>query len=68
VAPQVLEYDPWDLPFAREYCIDFLFPNIDKYKEKLAEYQGKDPRSIKILNKDEGKKDQENERAIKHVV
>jgi hypothetical protein len=24
VTPQVIEYDPWDLPFAQEDCIDTL--------------------------------------------
>jgi hypothetical protein len=43
VTPQVIEYDPWDLPFAQEDCIDTLFPKTDKYKEKLVKYQGKDP-------------------------
>jgi hypothetical protein len=66
VTPQVIKYDPWDLPFAQEDCIDRLLPKTDKYKEKLAKYQGKDP--IKILNKDEGKKDQERKQAIKHIV
>jgi hypothetical protein len=40
---------------------------IDKYKEKFAKYQGKCPGSFKILNKDEGEKDQEREQAIKNL-
>jgi hypothetical protein len=41
---------------------------MDKYKEKLAEFQGKEPGSIKILKKDEAKKDKEREQAIKDMV
>ena len=46
VDPHVIGYDPWDFPFTQEYCIDTLLPKTRKYKEKLVEYQGEDPRSI----------------------
>jgi hypothetical protein len=59
VAPQVIEYDPWDFPFAQGYCIDTLLSKTNKYKEKLVEYQGNDPVSMKILKKNEDKKDKE---------
>jgi hypothetical protein len=36
-----MEYDPQYFPFAQEDCIDTLLPRKDKYKEKLAEFQGK---------------------------
>jgi hypothetical protein len=68
VTPQVMDYDPLELPFVGEDCIDTLLPKTNEYKEKLVKYQGKDPRSIKILKKDEGKKDQEQEQAIKNIV
>jgi hypothetical protein len=63
VAPHIIEYDPQDFPFAQEDFIDTLLSKTNKYKEKLAEYQGKDPRSVKIL-----KKDKEQERSIKDMV
>jgi hypothetical protein len=59
VTPQVTEYDSWDLLFSQEDCIDALLMKKNKYKEKLVKYQGKEPRSIEILQKDEDKKDQE---------
>jgi hypothetical protein len=68
VAPHVIEYDPQDFPFSQEDCIDTLLMKTNKYKEKLAEYQGKDPRSIKILKKYEDKKDKEREEIIKDMV
>jgi hypothetical protein len=45
-----------------------LLPKTDKYKENLAEFQGKEIGSIKILKKEEDKKDKELEKAIKNVV
>jgi hypothetical protein len=63
MGPHIIEYDPQDLPFSQEDCIDTLLPKTEKYKEKLVEYQGKDPGSIKIL-----KKDEEREKAIKNMV
>jgi len=59
VTPQTMDYDPWELPFAEEDCINTLLSKTDKYKERLAKYQGKDPRSMKILKKDVDVKDQE---------
>ena len=43
VPQKVIEYDPWDFPFAQEDCIDTLLSKTDKHKEKLAEFQGKEP-------------------------
>jgi hypothetical protein len=51
VAPHIIEYDPSDFPFAQEDCIDTLLPKTDKYKEKLAKYQGKDPGPSKYSRK-----------------
>ena len=53
VGPHIIEYDLSNLPFAQEDCIDTLLSKTDKYKDKLAKYQGKDPGSINILKKDE---------------
>jgi hypothetical protein len=38
VSPQVIEYDPWDLPFSQEDCIDTLLLKTDNYKDKLLKY------------------------------
>jgi hypothetical protein len=66
VTHHIIEYEPWDLLFAQEHCIDTLLPKTNKYKYNLENiYQGKDPGSIKILDKDEDKKDQEQEQVIK---
>jgi hypothetical protein len=35
VTPHAIEYDPLDLPFAQENCIDTLLLNIDKYKKNI---------------------------------
>ena len=35
---QIIEYDPWDLPFAHEYCIYTLLPRMNEYKEKLVKF------------------------------
>jgi hypothetical protein len=42
VTPRVMDYDPSELPFVGEYCIDTLLPNTNEYKEKVTKYQGKD--------------------------
>jgi aromatic ring-cleaving dioxygenase len=63
VPRQIIEYDPQDLPFALENCIDTILPRVDKYKEKLAKFEGKESRSIKIL-----RKDRERGQAIKDMV
>jgi len=68
VPQHIIEYDPRDLPFAQEYCIYTLLPRIDKYKEKLVEFQGKEMGSIKILKKDEVKKGAKREHIIKDLV
>jgi hypothetical protein len=67
VPHQIIEYDPWDLPFSQEDCIDTLLPRMNDYKEKLAKFQGKEPRSIQILKK-EDKGNKERDKAIKYVV
>ena len=36
VTPQVIDYNPWDLPFAGEDCFDTLLSKIDKYHKKLV--------------------------------
>jgi len=38
MTPHVIEYDPWDLPFSKEYCIETLLLNTDTYKDKLVKY------------------------------
>jgi hypothetical protein len=53
--PDTIEYDPRDLPFMQEDCIDALLPRTNEYKDKLAKFQGKEPGSIKILKKEEMK-------------
>jgi len=68
VPQQVIEYYPWEFPFEQEYCIDRLIPRTNEYKENLLEFQGKEPRSIKILKKEEDKKDKEREQYIKDMV
>jgi len=35
---QIIKYDPWDLPFVQENCIDTLLPRTNEYKEKLANF------------------------------
>ena len=62
-----IEYDPWDLPFMQEDCIDTLLPRKYEYNEKLKEFQGKESRSIQILKK-EYKDNKEREKSIKDVV
>jgi len=42
--------------------------SVNKYKEKLANFQGKDLGSIRILNKDEAMKDKERGQAIKDMI
>jgi hypothetical protein len=64
VPPQIIEYDPSELPFMQEDSIDMLLPRTDEYKEKLAKYQGKEPGSIQILKKE----DEEHEETIKGMV
>jgi len=44
--PKTIEYDPRDLHFMQEDCIDTLFPRKNEYKENLAKFQGKEPGSI----------------------
>jgi hypothetical protein len=65
--PDTIEYDPRDLPFMQEDCIDMLLPRTDEYKENLAKFQGKEPGSIQILKKEDNK-DKEREEAIKNAV
>jgi hypothetical protein len=67
VPHQIIEYDPWDLPFAQEDCIDTLLPRTNEYKEKLVKFQGKEPGSIQILKK-EDKENKEREKSIKDAV
>jgi len=56
-APDTIEYDPHDLPFMKEGCIDTLLPRKNEYKEKNTKFQGKELGSIKILKKQEDKRD-----------
>jgi len=44
--PNTIEYDPWDLPFMQEDCIDTLLPRKYEYMENLTESQGKGLGSI----------------------
>jgi hypothetical protein len=67
VPRQITEYDPWNLPFSQEECIDTLLPRTNEYKEKLAKFQGKEPGSIRILKKQD-KENKERENAIKDAV
>jgi hypothetical protein len=67
-APDTIEYDPRDLPFMQEDCIDTLLPRTNEYKENLAKFQGKESGSIKILKKEEDKRDKEHEKVIKDMV
>jgi hypothetical protein len=46
VPHHIIEYDPWDLHFVQEDCIDTLLPRTNEYKEKLANFQGKESSSI----------------------
>jgi hypothetical protein len=39
--PDTIEYDPWELPFMQEDCIDMLLPRTDEYKENLQSSKGK---------------------------
>ena len=64
----IIEYDPQEMPFLQEDCIDTLFPKIDKYKEKLAEFPEKEPGSIKILKKEKDRGNKEHEKIIKDMV
>jgi hypothetical protein len=64
VPPQIIEYDPSELPFIQEDSIEMFLPWTDEYKEKLAKYHGKEPGSIHILKK-EGEKHEE---IIKEMV
>jgi hypothetical protein len=41
-----IEYDPRDLPFMQEDCINTLLPRTNDYKENLAKFQGKEKGSI----------------------
>jgi hypothetical protein len=59
-----IEYNLKDFPFMQEYSIDMLLPRTIEYKEKLAKFQGKEPGSIQIMNKE----DEECEEAIKRMV
>jgi hypothetical protein len=68
VPQKIIEHDPQDFPFAQEDCIDTLLSRTNKYKEKLAKFQGKELGSIEILKKDEAMKDKEREQAIKDMV
>jgi hypothetical protein len=55
VLPHTIEYDSSKLPFMKEDSIDMTLPWTDQYKEKLAKYHGKEPRSIQILKKEDEK-------------
>jgi hypothetical protein len=68
VTSQTMDYDPSELPFAGEDYVDTLFPKTDEYEEKLTKFEGKEPRSIKILNKEEDKGDKERNKAIKDTI
>jgi hypothetical protein len=68
VPRQIIEYDPWDFPFAQEYCIDTLLLRTDKYKEKLANSKEKNQDPSRYSRKNEDKKDKEREQAIKDMV
>jgi hypothetical protein len=52
----------------QEDFIDTLLPRINEYKQKLAKFQGKDSGFIKILKKEEDKRDKEREKVIKDMV
>jgi hypothetical protein len=58
-----IEYDPWDLPFMQEDYIDMILTRTNKYNENIAKFQGKEPGSIQILNKEDNK-DKGREEAI----
>jgi hypothetical protein len=56
VPHHIIEYEPWNLPFSQENCIDTLLPRTNEYKENLAKFQGKESRSIQILKKEDREK------------
>jgi hypothetical protein len=62
--PYTIEYDPLELPFMQEECIDTLLPRTDKYKENIVKFQGK-LGSIQILKKEDNK-DKEREEDIRN--
>jgi hypothetical protein len=66
VPQQIIEYDPRDLPFAQEDCIDTLLPRTNEYKEKISKFQENEPGSIRILKKEE--EDKGKEQVIKDMV
>ena len=68
VCLQIIEYDPWDFPFAQEDSIDTLLPRMNEYKDKLAKFQGKELGDIKILKKEEDKENKERDKSIKDVI
>jgi hypothetical protein len=58
--PETIEYDPKVLPFMQEDCISKLLPRTNEYKEKFGNFQGKEPKSLQILKKEDNK-DKEHE-------
>jgi hypothetical protein len=62
VPPQIIEYDPSELPFIQEDSIEMFLPWTDK--KKIAKYHGKEPGSIHILKKE----DEKHEEIIKETV
>jgi hypothetical protein len=64
VPPQIIEYDPSELPFMQEDSIEMFLPWTNEYKEKLVKYHGKEPGSIQILKKE----DEKHEETIKEMV
>jgi hypothetical protein len=60
--PQIIEYDPSELPFIQEDSIEMFLPWTDK--KKIAKYHGKEPGSIHILKKE----DEKHEEIIKETV
>jgi hypothetical protein len=51
--PDIIEYNPQDFPFMQEDSIVMLLPRKNEYKENIAKFQGKEPRDIQILKKED---------------
>jgi len=67
VPRRIIDYDPWDLPFAQEDFIDTPLTSTNEYNEKLMKFQGRETGSIQILKK-EHKENKECEKSIKDAV
>jgi hypothetical protein len=60
-----IEYSIRNLPFMQEDFIDMLLPSTNEYKENITKFQGKEPRFIQILKKEDNK-EKEHEEAIEN--